>query len=80
MQVASNEGTSLALASDSTVYAWGHNNYGQLGDGTNTDSSVPVAVKTTGTPMDGKTIVQVAAGAPYSLALASDGTIYSWGK
>ena len=30
--------------------------------------------------MDGKTIVQVAAGAPYSLALASDGTIYSWGN
>ena len=80
MQVASNEGTSLALASDSTVYAWGHNNYGQLGDGTNTNSNVPVAVKTTGTPMDGKTIVQVAAGAPYSLALASDGTIYSWGN
>jgi len=80
VQVASNDESSYALASDGTVYSWGDNSGGQLGDGTNTDSSVPVAVKTTGTPMDGKTIVQVAAGAPYSLALASDGTIYSWGN
>ena len=79
MQVASNEGTSLALASDSTVYAWGHNNYGQLGDGTNTNSNAPVAVKTTGTPMDGKRIVQVVYNLAHSLALASDGTVYSWG-
>ena len=80
VQVASNDESSYALASDGTVYSWGDNSGGQLGDGTNTDSSVPVAVKTTGAPMDGKTIVQVAAGAPYSLALASDGTIYSWGN
>ena len=80
VQVASNDESSYALASDGTVYSWGFNSNGQLGDGTNTNSNVPVAVKTTGTPMDGKTIVQVAAGAPYSLALASDGTIYSWGN
>lgn len=80
VQVASNDESSYALASDGTVYSWGFNSNGQLGDGTNTNSNAPVAVKTTGTPMDGKTIVQVAAGAPYSLALASDGTIYSWGN
>ena len=80
VQVASNDESSYALASDGTVYSWGDNTHGQLGNGTNTDSNIPVAVKTTGTPMDGKTIVQVAAGAPYSLALASDGTIYSWGN
>lgn len=80
MQVASNDESSYALASDGTVYSWGDNTHGQLGNGTNTDSNIPVAVKTTGTPMDGKTIVQVAAGAPYSIALASDGTIYSWGN
>ena len=80
VQVASDSVTSLALTSDGAVYSWGDNTHGQLGNGTNTDSNIPVAVKTTGTPMDGKTIVQVAAGAPYSLALASDGTIYSWGN
>ena len=80
VQVASNDESSYALASDGTVYSWGDNTHGQLGNGTTINYTVPVAVKTTGTPMDGKTIVQVAAGAPYSLALASDGTIYSWGN
>lgn len=79
VQVAGSEETSLALASDGTVYAWGENQYGQLGNGTNTDSNIPVAVKTTGTPMEGKQIVQIAAGRWSSFALASDGTVYSWG-
>ena len=35
---------SLALCSDSTVRAWGANYVGQLGNGTNTDSNVPVQV------------------------------------
>ncbi len=79
MCVATGENISLALASDGTVYAWGENQYGQLGNGTNTDSNIPVAVKTTGTPMEGKQIVQIAAGRWSSFALASDGTVYSWG-
>ena len=33
---------SLALKSDGTVWTWGHNGYGQLGNGTNSDSNVPV--------------------------------------
>ena len=35
---------SLALCSDSTVRGWGNNSYGQLGNGNNTDSNVPVQV------------------------------------
>ena len=35
---------SLALCSDSTARAWGLNNAGQLGNGNNTDSNVPVQV------------------------------------
>lgn len=69
----------LALASDGTVYAWGGNGDGRLGNGTTNNSNVPIAVKTTGTPMDGKTITQIAAGGGHSLALASDGTAYGWG-
>ncbi|MFT4186104.1 MAG: hypothetical protein QM613_02590, partial [Micrococcaceae bacterium] len=84
-QIAAAESHMLALASDGTVYAWGRNNYGQLGDGTTTDSSVPVAVTMTGA-LSGKTIIQVAAAGSSSLssiysslALASDGTVYAWG-
>ena len=81
MQTVNGNGYSLALSADGTVYAWGRNEYGQLGNGvTATNSPTPVAVKTTGTSMDGKTIMQVAAGATHSLALATDGTIYAWGK
>ena len=36
---------SIALKFDGTVWAWGSNTYGQLGDGTNTDRTTPVQVK-----------------------------------
>ena len=70
---------SLALASDGTVYAWGRNNSGQLGKNDATDAHIPAAVRTLGTPMAGKIIVQLAAGNSQSIALASDGTVYTWG-
>ena len=81
MQTVNGNGYSLALSADGTVYTWGRNEYGQLGNGvTATNSPVPVAVKTAGTPMDGKTIIQIHAGYEHSLALASDGTVYAWGR
>jgi len=77
-KVAAGSFSSTALASDGTVYSWGYNFYGQLGNGTNTSSNVPVAVVTSGV-LNGKTITQIAGGTSHSMALASDGTIYSWG-
>lgn len=79
VQVAAGDSFSLALASDGTVYSWGENGAGKLGDGSGNDSDVPVAVTTAGTPMAGKTITQIAAGEETALALASDGTVYGWG-
>ena len=37
---------SLALCSDGTVAAWGHNDYGQIGDNTTTQRAAPVALNT----------------------------------
>lgn len=37
-------GHNLALKPTGVAYAWGHNYYGQLGDGTTTNSNAPVAV------------------------------------
>lgn len=63
----------LAARSDGTVWAWGYNNKGQLGNGTTSDSSSPMQVS-------GLTkIVAVAAGDYFSLGLKSDGTVWAWG-
>jgi len=58
---------SLTVKSDGTVWAWGNNGSGQLGDGTETDSSIPVQVSN----LNG--IISIAGGS-HSLALKSDGT------
>ncbi len=104
---------SLAVRSDGTVWAWGDNQYGQLGDGTRTNQSTPVAAgyghslalrsdgtvwawgsNTVGqvgsgvisfyqlTPVQvtGLTgVTKISAGATFSLALRSDGTVWAWG-
>ena len=78
--ISTSDENSLALASDGTVYSWGNNDYGGLGNNSTNESNVPAAVATAGTPMDGKTIIAISAGGCHSLALASDGTVYSWGE
>lgn len=65
---------SLAAKSDGTVWAWGYDNDGELGDGSATvNSTAPV-------PVVGLTnAVSVAAGDSFSLALKADGTVWTWG-
>ena len=79
VSMAAGDDHNLALCSDGTLVSWGQNDYGQLGNNSTTDSSVPVAVATAGTPLAGKTVIAVAAGGSYSLALCSDGTLAAWG-
>lgn len=73
---------SLALCSDGTVAAWGYNAFGQLGNNTNTSSSVPVAVNAANgvSALYGKTVVAVATGDTFSMALCSNGTVVTWGQ
>jgi alpha-tubulin suppressor-like RCC1 family protein len=69
----------LALCSDGTVVAWGQNTYGQLGDGSKTNSSVPVAVSSAG-GLSGKTVSGIAAGYYHNLVQCSDGSLVAWGR
>jgi hypothetical protein len=65
---------SLALKTDCTVWAWGGNDYGQLGDGTTIERHVPVQVQNlTG-------VTAIAGGDLHSLALKTDGTVWAWGR
>lgn len=73
IMVAAGSFHSLALDSDSTVWSWGLNNYGQLGLGTYTTAYLP-------TPMLGITdIISIGGGYYHSLALQSDSTVWAWG-
>ena len=68
--------SSLAIGSDSKLYTWGSNQSGQLGNGTNNNSSIPLVVKLP----DGVSPLMIAAGAGHNLALGSDGKLYAWGS
>ncbi len=63
----------VILKRDSTVWAWGWNDFGQLGNGTFQDSEEPVRV---GNLTD---IVAISAHYDYNLALRRDGTVWFWG-
>lgn len=65
---------SLALLDDGSIWAWGRNTFGQLGDGSLIDRQVPVQVQGLGSAA-----VAVAAGGRHSLAILADGTIWGWG-
>ena len=84
--IASGANHSLALTADGEVYAWGSNIYGQLGNGENSESadndatSVPQKVLAPNMLTYLTGIVQIAAGGNFSLALAADGTVYTWGN
>jgi RHS repeat-associated protein len=71
--VAAGQYHTLALRSDGTVWAWGYNSYGQLGNGTSTNYYSPLAISGVGN------VVGVAAGAYHTVALCSNGTVWAWG-
>ena len=72
--VAGGEGHTIALKSDGTVWTWGWNNYGQLGNGTKgTNEYIPIQVN------ELSNVTAIAASWYWSFALKSDGTLWGWG-
>ena len=67
----------LALASDGQIFAWGNNDYGQLGNGSIAAGYVPAPV--TSGALEGKPVTAISAGREYSLVLSSDTRIIAWG-
>jgi alpha-tubulin suppressor-like RCC1 family protein len=64
---------SVALRANGSVVAWGYNGNGELGDGTQTNSSTPVTVKGI------SNAIAVAGSAYGSMALLANGTVVAWG-
>jgi RHS repeat-associated protein len=65
---------SLAVRNDGTVWAWGLNSSGQLGNGGTAQSNVPVQVSN----LSG--VKSIAGGSFHSIALKSDGSVWDWGN
>lgn len=78
VSIAAGFGHSLAVKSDGTVWSWGSNGCGQLGDQTTVVRNTPVQVCGEFAPFTD--VISVAAGYAHSLALKSDGTIWAWGS
>jgi alpha-tubulin suppressor-like RCC1 family protein len=73
-QVSAGDEHSLAIRTNGTLWAWGQNGCGRLGDGTVNDRSSPVSV------LGGFTDwCQASAGGQHSLGLRSNGTLWAWG-
>ncbi len=64
---------SLGIKTDGTLWAWGLNNYGQLGDGTTIYKSSPVQIGTD------TNWAFIAAGYTNSFGIKTDGTLWAWG-
>ncbi len=73
--IAGGGGTGYAIGSDSVLYAWGYNAWGQLGNASTTNSSTPVVVELP----SGVTPKAVTGGGGFAHAIGSDGNLYGWG-
>lgn len=73
-QISAGSQHALALRSDGSVWVWGSNAAGQIGDGTTINRSTPTRVDLPNT-----NIIAVAAGSLHSLALDRSGNVWAWG-
>jgi alpha-tubulin suppressor-like RCC1 family protein len=65
---------SIGIKTDGTLWSWGYNYYGALGDGTNINRSSPVQTITTGTNWK-----SFSCGMNHAAGIKTDGTLWTWG-
>jgi alpha-tubulin suppressor-like RCC1 family protein len=74
-QLSGGQGFSMGLRSNGTIWTWGRNNEGQLGDETTVNKSSPVSVVGGFTDW-----CQISAGWVHSTAIRSNGSLWTWGS
>ncbi|XP_076757246.1 uncharacterized protein LOC143427199 [Xylocopa sonorina] len=67
---------SLALTAEGEVFAWGENNYGQVGNNTGMNQNAPRKVNST---LAGKKVISISCGHSTSMAVTDNGEVYGWG-
>ena len=77
-QISAGDSHSLALGTDGNLYSWGYNDHAQLGIGAS-DSDAHAAPNKVNLPAGVPKFTQISAGYKHSLALGTDGNLYSWG-
>jgi uncharacterized repeat protein (TIGR02543 family) len=70
---------SLVVTATGQVYAWGNNDFGQLGDGSTIDRTTPTLISFNEL-QSGERIKSVKAGSSHSIAVTTSGRVYSWGR
>jgi alpha-tubulin suppressor-like RCC1 family protein len=70
----------VAVKTDGTLWTWGQNNYGQLGDGTTTNRSSPGTVAGGGTTWSTVSATTIAGALGATMAIKTDGTLWTWGQ
>ena len=78
--IAAGSSHSCALTTAGAVHCWGTNFYAQLGDGTTTPRTTPVAVKGVGGSGTLSGVAAIAAGNNHSCALTTAGAVHCWGS
>jgi alpha-tubulin suppressor-like RCC1 family protein len=76
-QVSCGDNCTVAIKNDGTLWVWGRNDLGQLGDNTNQSRSTPRQISVGASGITGWK--QVSSGSGHSLALKTDGTLWTWG-
>jgi alpha-tubulin suppressor-like RCC1 family protein len=79
-EVAAGTSFSLAITSSGQLYAFGDNQFGELGSATNNSTTTPNPTPTlVGLPGASGPVTQIAAGADFSFAITSTGQLYAFG-
>lgn len=79
-EVALGWGHSIALTSLGRLFTWGKNDSGQLGDGTNQPSLIPIDISSRIRLLSNDQIISIAAGSSHSAFLTKQGRVFMWGR
>lgn len=72
-KIAGGAGFSVSIRNDGTVWTWGENGYGQLGNSSTENKVIPNQI------MGMSSVASVSAGSYHAVALKNDGTVWTWG-